>query len=572
MSEMSGQYYKKRQPSFCIVDDDCRLEAYTILKPILESRGAKGTFAAITGEIGSVTRMTLAQMLDLQANGHEFISHTQTHRQLTSLTEAEIITEFEESTTVLKEYGMTSDVLAYPNGLYNKQIVEIAKKYFKCAMDTGDWLNTSPLHTYSLSRLGLGAWGISDLASIEAKIDTIIANKSLCILMTHVGDNTAEQNTLISQVLDYIIGLGYEIKIFSDAYEEHTNLLDCGEYNEATDQSELVIGCDGIMGGVGANPIVTNVILAGTVLSTTPATDFEDGKITYSGISNEVASGFPQSIGGTLMTNRVVRDSIYIYQEYTPYMSTDRYIRYWNPYTPVWSAWKTITNYKNSLVKVPTFDTGCSGFDPTITITSFTNGEAGNAPTPNVGGILITNNFVGYYGYAFQEYHPVSQAAIYKRCAISENNWSVWSLITAASGSSRPVSVYIGNSFFDTSLNKPIWCKTIGAKEVEVLTITREATNAGAITITLNGVAINVTVSAGDTIGTIGNKILGTSFPGWVVTGTTDSGVITFTRRYSGVCSAAVFTDTASTGTTATIAKTTSGTATIWVDANGTVV
>ncbi len=562
------QYYVTKKPSFCFVDDDCRTEAYTILKPMLEARGAKGTFASITGSIGEATRMTLAQMQDLVANGHEIISHTHTHRQLTTLTEAEIISEFENSKSILDGYGMTGDVLAYPNGLYNKQVVELAKKYFKCAMDTGDWSNGSPLHTYSLSRLGVGAWGFGELSAITTRIDDIIANKRLCILMTHVGDNTAAENTLIGQVLDYIISAGYQIQTFSDAYEEHKNILDIGEYDTSSDLSTFAVGGDGILGGVGANPVVTS-IPGGGITAATPATYFEEGKITYAQISDSSASGFPQSQGGTLMTSRVAREDICIYQEYTLYMSGYRYIRYWNPYTPIWSNWMPICNYKNATTAEVNFDTGCTGFDASITITCFGNSDAADAPTPNIGGILITNHIVGYYEYTYQEYHPVGQKVVYKRIATSDNSWSTWSLLSSYKGNGRPVSVSVGNTYFDAALNKPIWCKEVGAQHKSVLTLSSGAAVAGNIAITLNEKITQVSVAAGDNIATVENKILTTRFPGWMVSTSQGSGIVTFTNRTAGVCTASSFADTGGTGVRATFNTTVNGSSNTWIDANG---
>jgi len=360
------------KPSFCIVDDDCRNEAYLILKPMLESRGIKGTFALITGEIGIPQRMPLSQILEMKSKGHEFISHTHTHQKLTTLTDNQVVDEFKNSVKVLKKYGMTSDIIAYPNGAYNKNIIEIAKKYFKCAMITGTWHNSKPLHTYTLSRLGVGAWGFSDFASIKSRIDTMIADKTLCILMTHVGDNTAQQNSLIEQTLDYIIGLGHKIKTFSEAYEEHKNILEYGEYNNDNDMSQFAIGVNGVIGGNGANPVITT-LKVDSVSSTTSATNFANKKLTYCKISNSNATGFPKNIGGTLVTNRISDDDIFINQEYTPYLTIERYFRYWNPYTPAWSKWY-LANHIGGTTRPTSIGTGGSFFDTAINKPIWWNG------------------------------------------------------------------------------------------------------------------------------------------------------------------------------------------------------
>ena len=89
--------------------------------------------------------------------------------------------------------------------------------------------------------------------------------------MTHIGDNTPEQNLLVEQTLDYILGLGYEITTFSEAYEKHKNILEYGDFNEATNMVDFAIGYDGSIGG---NKASVKTAEPNAYLNDTPISDF----------------------------------------------------------------------------------------------------------------------------------------------------------------------------------------------------------------------------------------------------------------------------------------------------------
>jgi hypothetical protein len=156
-----------------------------------------------------------------------------------------------------------------------------------------------------------------------------------------------------------------------------------------------------------------------------------------------------------------------------------------------------------------------------------------------------------------------------KQSGSGSSGWNPLQPIDSGTTANRPSYPTAWYQYGDTTLNKPVWCKTIGTLEVDTLTVNSGATASGNITITLNGVGTNVSVSSGDTAGTIGNKIRATTFTGWAVGGTSGSNVVTFTRTQPGTNSAPSFTDTGTTGTSASFAVTTSGTANVWVDSTG---
>lgn len=134
----------------------------------------------------------------------------------------------------------------------------------------------------------------------------------------------------------------------------------------------------------------------------------------------------------------------------------------------------------------------------------------------------------------------------------------------------RPVSPTPWQTYGDSTIGKPVWCKTVGTKEVDTLTLSAGATTSGNITITLNGVATTVAVTAGQTAGQVGDAIRAKAFTGWTVGGTSGSATVTFTRTQPGTNSAPAFADTGTTGvTTSSFTATTAGTNNVWVDSTG---
>jgi hypothetical protein len=100
----------------------------------------------------------------------------------------------------------------------------------------------------------------------------------------------------------------------------------------------------------------------------------------------------------------------------------------------------------------------------------------------------------------------------------------------------------------------PLKMEKNDAEEIASVAFTAGASADGNITITLNGVAFNVAVANGDTATAVAGKVRGTAFAGWT-TGGSDT-TVTFTANKVGARSATTFTDTGTTGVTATVTRT----------------
>lgn len=126
--------------------DDGYKNNYTVVLPLLEKYGAKGTFFVINKEIGSPTHMNETEIKALMKAGMELGSHTTSHVPLATIEEKYYAWELATSRFYLKKNFDRYIVrtLAYPNGSYNQQIIEAAQKYgFYRAVTGHIGLNTS---------------------------------------------------------------------------------------------------------------------------------------------------------------------------------------------------------------------------------------------------------------------------------------------------------------------------------------------------------------------------------------------------------------------------------------------
>jgi hypothetical protein len=178
---------------------------------------------------------------------------------------------------------------------------------------------------------------------------------------------------------------------------------------------------------------------------------------------------------------------------------------------------------------------------------------------PNGGATFVSLGF---------EYFDTNENRPYRHTG--SDNWVKSDTFRSGSTSNRNiVATQQGESYFDTSLGKIIYVKTVGARQVETLTITSPVTQSGNITITLNGTAFNIPVVAGDSIDNVTTKIRAKNFTGWLTDSPQTSGVVKFTSITSGTKASSGVYSAGTTGATGTIATTTSGTADFWVDSNG---
>ena len=139
---------------------------------------------------------------------------------------------------------------------------------------------------------------------------------------------------------------------------------------------------------------------------------------------------------------------------------------------------------------------------------------------------------------------------------------------SSAGTTARPWRPRLGQQHFDTTLNKPVWVKTVGSPYTATYQITAGASTTGTITLTME-IALTVSVTAGDSVTQVRDKIVAAaSAPTsrWRAAAIgADHVQLVSNRNRTGTPTF----NGAATGVTATPTLTIAGLDNVWVDATG---
>jgi len=142
---------------------------------LLYKMDVQGTFFLITGlkkyrgrNLMINEARTVRKLVDM---GHEVGSHTHTHKDLTKLSLNELENEFRLSKIIVEEITGRDDIgIAYPYGSFNKQVIEVASKYFIYSRIMGNFNRWN----YESNRYVLGGMGVRHLVKLPIKLASSI--------------------------------------------------------------------------------------------------------------------------------------------------------------------------------------------------------------------------------------------------------------------------------------------------------------------------------------------------------------------------------------------------------------
>ncbi|MDD5083658.1 MAG: polysaccharide deacetylase family protein [Candidatus Moranbacteria bacterium] len=187
--------------------DDGFKSTYANGLPILDAAGIKSTQAIITKYLSEPEYVTTSQIKDMAARGHEIASHTQTHPDLTILTNAQAKKEINQSKVNLQNLGITATSLVYPYGTYNDSIITLVKNAGYIGARSVDEGYNSPLtDRYKLRDQHI----TSDVTwpTIKGWIDNAVAKKQWVIFEMHRqdvnGGEFSNDPALLKTMVDYI--------------------------------------------------------------------------------------------------------------------------------------------------------------------------------------------------------------------------------------------------------------------------------------------------------------------------------------------------------------------------------
>jgi peptidoglycan/xylan/chitin deacetylase (PgdA/CDA1 family) len=107
--------------------DDGGASCFTTIAPLLEQYQYTGLFFIPTASIGKPGFLAAAQIKELYKRGHIIGSHGHTHRPLSHLPYKDILREWQDSISILKEItGQHATEASLPGGWYSKSAAKAA--------------------------------------------------------------------------------------------------------------------------------------------------------------------------------------------------------------------------------------------------------------------------------------------------------------------------------------------------------------------------------------------------------------------------------------------------------------
>ena len=269
------------KPIVVFTFDDAPTEDLTVIKPMFDAFGYKGTIYAIPGFSGTrrvasgytIDYMTKEQLKSLSDEGWEIGAHTMTHIQMGVASEATIEYEMGESKRVLQDWGFNVTNFAYPFGSTSPLAKRIAAKHFRTATLFGGPKTPvkPPLDKPAVPRKSLGSFFDPVTAEFPVTntfegyykhwVDDAINNSNLTIFALHSFATDAIQLNYLQQTLQYCNDNNVTVMTLDDALNHFDNTLDIKSYNaDNSVKANFVIDANGTLQS--GNLVSTNLIPA----------------------------------------------------------------------------------------------------------------------------------------------------------------------------------------------------------------------------------------------------------------------------------------------------------------------
>jgi peptidoglycan/xylan/chitin deacetylase (PgdA/CDA1 family) len=138
------------EPIITITFDDGWKSIYTDAAPILEEYGIATTQYIITSTFDQPLYMNRAQVIQIHSVGHEIGSHSITHKDLTKLSDAQLVRELSESQSILSQLiNQPVRHFATPLSAYDDRVLEKLGQYYDTHRNT--WATTDTIDDYDIN-------------------------------------------------------------------------------------------------------------------------------------------------------------------------------------------------------------------------------------------------------------------------------------------------------------------------------------------------------------------------------------------------------------------------------------
>jgi peptidoglycan/xylan/chitin deacetylase (PgdA/CDA1 family) len=340
-------YNANYKPLFTVMADDGNKENYTILRQLAIEKGFKFSACVYVKplEENQPYMMTIDELLTLQSEGHEIMSHGYAKdAQITLLDKTEWNKELGYSKDYLISKGFDIQNFVYQGGAVNNDVINSIRNYYDSAWAIEQKTNIVPFHNYLGLRHSFDQ--IGTLSTIKTKIDEIYTNGvGWVVVMIHphftewAGEPKKQE---LRDLIDYVKSKNIEIVTAKEGLKIYGNTFDMGGGKTSGGSAETdylkVTKFGKLIGSYNRSFSQTR----NSVMLDTPPSFFDENSVnvTYHD-SQTTATGFPKSNQGLLLTFKAYTS--FVVQEWYP--STDKTAKYVrvSTNTTTWGAFNRVT-------------------------------------------------------------------------------------------------------------------------------------------------------------------------------------------------------------------------------------
>ncbi len=181
----TGVVQRPAIPLVTFVFDDGFDTDYLVARDVFAEQGAVACSAIATDLIGRTGFLGPGQIVGLRDAGWEIMGHTASHRNLRSLSPAQVEDELFRSKTVLESLGVTVKNLVYPYNKSSEMIRAVARKYYRSARGGVDAFNRDVFEQYDLRSVSNKKFG---LMKMRGRVDKAYSERDWLIIHGHQID------------------------------------------------------------------------------------------------------------------------------------------------------------------------------------------------------------------------------------------------------------------------------------------------------------------------------------------------------------------------------------------------
>ncbi len=202
------------EPIISVTFDDGWESVYTKAAPLLQKYNIRTTQYILPGEFKSHSYLSLQQAHSLKSAGHEIMSHTMSHRNLTTLDSTQAQYELEESKKQLisNDLASSSEIhFAAPESALNEAVDQIITRFYLSSRNTfGDIQNGIDANDVNVkgemfSRYNIIGYSVrpeTTTRQINEALQFAKANNGWLVLVYHQIDDTKETYSVSEHALD----------------------------------------------------------------------------------------------------------------------------------------------------------------------------------------------------------------------------------------------------------------------------------------------------------------------------------------------------------------------------------